>query len=362
MRPQNFRAMIDCFPKHPLGLIDFTAHVRILRTLPREEKTHVRVFARLQTRLHALAVALRESRNCVLNVWRNHRAKAWKGTTACLKSPGRVGQTCVRMRFEIFGKVVGGVFERRLRPRAQNQQLLSSSGWLRNSRWRLLDHHVCVRPANAERADARSSRCSVALPLRKFRIHVKRTAFEIELRIRLFEVESRRKHSIADNMRSVNQSRYARGDIEMAYVRLRHTHRAEMFSRSMRAKRLRQRSEFDGIAERRSGSVRFDVSNRLRIDTRSFLGQSNYACLAFDARSRVADFRRAIVVGRESPNDGVNLVAVADRFVEPFQEDHSHAASKHGALRVGVEGAAMTVRGNHSPLLIIRAALLRERD
>src|SRR5262245_37738877 len=42
VRPENFRAAIDCVAKDWLGVVKFATHVWVLRALTRKEKVHVR--------------------------------------------------------------------------------------------------------------------------------------------------------------------------------------------------------------------------------------------------------------------------------------------------------------------------------
>jgi hypothetical protein len=44
------------------------------------------------------------------------------------------------------------------------------------------------------------------------------------------------------------------------------------------------------------------------------LGGSDYSCLTFDARSRVANLLRTIIIDGRAANDGVNGIAISYRF------------------------------------------------
>ncbi len=68
------------------------------------------------------------------------------------------------------------------------------------------------------------------------------------------------------------------------------------------------------------------------------------ACLARDARGRVAHFIGAIIVDRRRSNDRVNVIAVGDGSGKILEQDGADAAPENRTLRVGIEGPAMSIR------------------
>src|SRR5882757_6603499 len=148
----------------------------------------------------------------------------------------------------------------------------------------------------------------------------------------------------------------------MSYIGLRRADYTELFLFCLCSKRLCQAREFDRIAQRRPRSMRFDVTNGLRVDASGLVCHGDNASLPFHARRRVADLRRTIVVDGETANDRVDLIAVTYRIVHPFQQNYADSTAEHSSLSIDVECAAVTVRRHHAAVLIVMAPLLGKRD
>ena len=86
------------------------------------------------------------------------------------------------------------------------------------------------------------------------------------------------------------------------------------------------------------------------------------AGLPFHTRCGVADLRCAVVVDGKTANDRIDLVAVTYRFVEALQQHHGATAAENGALRIGIESAAVTIRRHHAAVLVVIATLLRKSN
>ena len=80
------------------------------------------------------------------------------------------------------------------------------------------------------------------------------------------------------------------------------------------AKYFSQCSDLDRIAERRSRAVRFNVSDRTRIDAGQRLRRRDHFDLAVDARGRIASLASAVVVDGSSADDRMDRVAVGQRI------------------------------------------------
>src|SRR5258706_3341520 len=125
----------------------------------------------------------------------------------------------------------------------------------------LLEHDVCVCSTDAECADAGAARAPVCPPFGSFAVDPERTVLEIEVWIRLVEMKRRRKHAMSHNVRGIDQTSYTRGDVQMPDIGLRRADCAKLLSVRSCAKSLGQACELDRIAQRRPGSVCFDVTN-----------------------------------------------------------------------------------------------------
>jgi hypothetical protein len=231
---------------------------------------------------------------------------------------------------------------------------------------RLLHHHVGVGAADAERADPGPARLLTAcgrLPLREPRADVERRLFELQARVGPVEVQARRDLPVLQRERRLDQARRARRGVEVADVGLDRPQRAKTFLIGPRRKRLRQRRHLDHVAERRAGAVRLDVADRRRVHVAHRVRGRDHLGLAVDARRRVVELERAIVVGGEAADHRVDGVAVRQRVLQALEQHHGGAVAQHRALGVGVEGAADAV-GRVDALLIevTRARRRAHRD
>src|ERR1700676_4876811 len=102
----------------------------------------------------------------------------------------------------------------------------------------------------------------------------------------------------------------------MSDVGFRRTDRAKLLFVRLCSKSLGQAREFDRVAERRSGSVRFDIANSFRLNARSLMRHDNDARLTFHAGRRVADLGRPVIIDSEASNYRVNLISITNRIVE----------------------------------------------
>ena len=121
-----------------------------------------------------------------------------------------------------------GRVEGRLRPGREDDELLVVIGAGRAGGRSLLQNHVRVRPADAERADAGAARRTLwGLPRLQGGDDPERGGLEIELRVRRGEVEARGDRLVVEGQRSLDQPRDPRGGVEMADVALDRADRAD---------------------------------------------------------------------------------------------------------------------------------------
>src|SRR5258708_30982850 len=198
----------------------------------------------------------------------------------------------------------------------------------------LLKHDVRVRSADTESADAGAAWLAVGFPFGSFAVDPERTVREIEIWIWQVEMKCRRKHAMSQNVRGVDQAGHARGDVEMSDIGLRRADCAKLLSVRSCTKSLGQACEFNWIAQRRPGSVRFDVANGFRLDSRGRVRHRNDAGLPFHARRRLADLGSTVIIDSETTDDRVDLVAIPYRVVDALQQHHADSAAKDRALGI----------------------------
>src|ERR1051326_5451457 len=85
---------------------------------------------------------------------------------------------------------------------------------------------ICA--ADAERADARAQRLAIgAQPRSELIVDEERSAVEVDARIRLVEVQTRRQHAMLEREDCLDQAGHARRRIEMPNIGLDRPERAE---------------------------------------------------------------------------------------------------------------------------------------
>ena len=145
----------------------------------------------------------------------------------------------------------------------------------------------------------------------------------------------------------------------MSDVRLDRADGTVVLCSGLRAESLCQSRNFDGVTERCSCSVCLNIRDGLRI----YFGQRqrlfNHARLSLDARCGEANFQRAVIIDRRPFDNCVNGVAIAQRIFESLQDDDADTVTFDSSLRVSIESAAMTVRGNDAALLMKRSLSVR---
>src|SRR5690349_15177626 len=119
-----------------------------------------------------------------------------------------------------------------------------------------------VRTAYSKSAHTGAPRFSISVPFCAVSVDIERAVFEIKFWIRCLEIQCWRKLSMPDDVRGVNESGYACGDIEVTDVRLHRTDRAESLAVGACAESLCRRCEFNRVTKGSAGAMCFEVANR----------------------------------------------------------------------------------------------------
>ena len=178
----------------------------------------------------------------------------------------------------------------------------------------------------------------------------------------MLEVDARRQRSVLERQDRLDQSRDAGRRVEVPDARFDGAERAEAGVARRPAERARQRLNLDRVAERRPGAVRLDVRDRARIDPRVVVRRRDHVGLPAQTGRREADLQRAVVVDGGALHDGVHVVVVGQRLVEPSQDDDADAVPEHGAGGVPVEDAAVAVRRVDPTWVEAVSGVLRDAD
>jgi hypothetical protein len=148
---------------------------------------------------------------------------------------------------------------------------------------------MCIGAADAECAYASAARPAISFPFGSFAVDPERTVLEIKVRIRAVEMKRRRKNAMSHDVRGIDQPVTPAAISRCPTLVLAVPIVQNCFRFGPCAKSLGQACEFDGIAQRRPGAVRFDVANGFRIDPGGFVRHRYDAGLPLHARCRVAD-------------------------------------------------------------------------
>ncbi len=227
-----------------------------------------------------------------------------------------------------------------------------------------LEHGEGVGPPDPEAIDARAPRrASVCLgPGSHRRRDIEGRLGKPNFRVRRLQVERRWDYAMFEDQRRLDEARQAGRLLGVPNVGLGRTDRTESHPFGVRAKRLGQGADLEGIADDRSGSVALDVAHAIGAHLRDLERLDHRAGLAQDARRRVARLAAAVVVDGRSANDCVDVIAVGDGGGQRFQQHGRHPATEDGPRSRSVERATVAVRRVDAVLLGDVPAQVRHAD
>src|SRR5258708_18276026 len=123
-------------------------------------------------------------------------------------------------------------------------------------------------------------------------------------------MKTRNQSAIFNAQHDLDEGGYARRRIAVADVGLDRPESAAR--RRIRAgKYLAQRFDFNGVAQRRGGSLSFNAGDLFRLYTRGLQRPLNYRPLAFHTPRRVTDLCMALLIKCPSPDDRLDIVTLA---------------------------------------------------
>src|SRR6185369_6391058 len=127
-------------------------------------------------------------------------------------------------------------------------------------------------------------------PFRKPCVDVKRAVAEIDLRIRLIEVQAGHQRLVLESERCLEQPGHAGARVEMSEVTLNGTERAKLFLSRAQAEGLRERGDLNRITHHGPGAVSFNVAYCFGFHSRDCESFCDDFGLPLHARSREAYF------------------------------------------------------------------------
>ncbi|GGR19888.1 hypothetical protein GCM10010219_25850 [Streptomyces netropsis] len=263
---------------------------------------------------------------------------------------------------EPVGQVPGPAPQRRFGPAGQADEVGGTG--LRRDRLpgrRLLQDHVRVRPAEAERADPGAAWDRLArlralhLPLPQGIHDVEGGPFQRDGGVQLREVRQAGYLLVRHREQDLDDARDPRGGLEVADVRFDRAEAAVVVRSGARVvatglpEAFHQSADLDRVAGRRTGAVRFDVADGLRRDTRLGESRRDDPGLRVGTGMGEAAGPPAVADGA-APDHTVDAVAVAKGVRERFEQHQAAALAAHVPVRAFVEGLAGAGRGQHPDL------------
>ena len=181
------------------------------------------------------------------------------------------------------------------------------------------------------------------------------------MRRRVLEVQVLRQYFVLEGQDDLDQTRDPGGCLQVSDIRFYRPDQQRLVGVAAVAERRAGGLDFDGIAQRCPGPVRLQVIDVGGRDTGARQRLVDDALLGHAVRHRQTT-RRAVLVDGAAADDGPNLVTVADRVVEAFDDDHTAALATHVAIGGRVEGLAPAVRGEHVRVREGHCGLRAEHD
>ena len=196
-----------------------------------------------------------------------------------------------------------------------------------------LECHVEVAAAESETAH----RCTARMlgtpePRARDAAEVERASGESECRIGTRDLCRRRQRGMVQREHRLHETRCAGGSFGVPDLRLHGSKRTPRFASVRRGtKHSLQCRHFRSVTGRRAGAMRFDEPDRLWAESRIGIRTIERLHLSFRT-GRVDALRAAIAARPDATQQGVDLVTVAFRVVQPAQCQHRDALAEHRAV------------------------------
>ncbi len=212
-------------------------------------------------------------------------------------------------------------------------------------------HHVDVHSSKAEGADARPQGKARFgwKPLGESVRRAERGRSEIDLRVRLPEVEQWRNLPVRHHQEDLDDAHDARRRFQVPDVGLYGAYAAIALPGGKGGKRPAKGFKLHGVSLRGPGAVRFHVRYAGRVEPAGRVRPRNGPALAFHARH--GDGRGgAGVADPRAANYPVDRGALPQRVFQRLEQEHAGAFSRRVAVRVAVERPAAPLFAYHAGL------------
>ncbi len=162
-----------------------------------------------------------------------------------------------------------------------------------------------------------------------------------------------RQHLVLERQDDLDDAGDPRGCLQVADVRLRGADQQRPALVASLAEHRAGGLRLDRVSQRRPGAVRLQVPDVAGGNAGTLERLGDHPLLG-NAVRHGQPAGCAVLVDRAAPDDSTNPIAVADRVIEPFDDDDAAALAAHVAVCRRVERLALAVRREH--------VRVRERD
>ena len=237
----------------------------------------------------------------------------------------------------------------------QHEQRRSPGGCSRQRSGIVLDQTMRIGTTGTERTQTGAASILPALCAPRLRLldHAERRVRKIDGRIERGGMQRRRDRVVAELQQDLGEAGDRGGGLQMADIRFDRTDAAGL-RRDPRAgtvefrtrvrERARKAGDLDRIAQRRAGTVRFDVVDAVRVPTGTLQRLADHIGLRGLVRHGEA-VGLAAVIQRGTLDDAVDVVAICDRLAQALEQHRADAFARHIAVAAGAERAAAAVGG-----------------
>ncbi len=354
--PKLIAALVGVLAEDSFLFVQPARHIPVLRTLAREHEDHGalgRFRVRAQNPLRVQALQGIRGLGRALGY---HHPSMGEPPPPTQKRVGRVPQALLRTLPEVLSKALRRNLQGRLGLGGQHEHLDGARRPRPLPGRGLLENHVGVRSSHAERADPGSSGPAGLLPLRQLRIRIKGAVPEVDLWVRSLKMEQGRDLVVLHHEGRLDEGGDSGRPIQMPKVCLDRTDRTVAPPLCPRLEGPCERLDLNRVPQRSARAVGLHIADRVRADLGYGEGLGDGLGLPPHAGSGVARLLGPVVVYGAAPDDGVDVVAIAEGVGEALQNYHAHPASEDGAGGPFVERPAVPVRGKDPALLVEVAA------
>ncbi len=333
--------------KHRIGLIQLPAHPQPLRTLTGEQHTDPALTSHRTSDRASHRRQIPQSRKQRLPVITRDHGTVFQPRTTGRKRKPDVSKPQLRTPCRPRRKPLRLTRQRlrrtsrkhpRHRPRHHRSNRLCPL-LLR----RLLQHHMRIRPTDAERRHTRPTGTAGVRPFLCFREQLDSARGPVDMRGGLVHVQGLGQNPLSHGKDHLHHARDTGRGLGVSEVGLDRTEPQWLVGGPVLSVRGEQRLGLDRVAQPRTGAVRLHRVHLGRRQPRTRQRLSDHPLLRGSVR-RGQTVGRTVLVHRRTPHHRQDRMPVTAGIGEPLHEQHADALAPTGAVRGRGERLAAAVR------------------